>query len=89
MAEHTRGPWGIRKDEYSYSIECSNTGADIGYIWSETDAHLMAAAPDLLAALEGIQDDWGCCCRYPGNGTHESRCRAVTAAIAKAKGEGM
>ena len=47
------------------------------------DARLIAAAPDLLVALEGVVEavvhDWDTCREYP--------CPEVRAAIAKAKGE--
>ena len=63
--------------------------------WRETECHLNArrivAAPDLIAALEGLNqwnDETPCFCweedsPYQG---HEARCRAATAALAKAKG---
>ena len=49
-------------------------------------AQKVAAAPDMLAALEGA----GCICEQSTLdefGRHSDECRAVSAAIAKAKGE--
>ena len=52
-------------------------------------AHKMAAALDLLAALEGMQTAKGCFddCRWEYSGRHHSICLEATYAIAKARGE--
>jgi hypothetical protein len=51
----------------------------------EADAHLICAAPDLLAALSSI---WDCACRE-GDIDGETDWEAVRAAIAKARGGGQ
>jgi hypothetical protein len=53
--------------------------------WREAEAHarLIAAAPDMLAALELA---WPLVVKAQTKGTYEA-CKAISAAIAKAKGE--
>lgn len=58
------------------------------------NAHLIAAAPDMLAVLEEILPEIQCRCgeAYTGRGLHESNSlchhfQAVKAAITKATGE--
>ena len=91
MAGHTPRPW------YVYELE--------GYSWAvigplqtmressfkhKADADLIAAAPDMLEALEGLTNGWGeeqpCFClpTWDRRG-HMSRCEKARAAIAKAK----
>ena len=52
-------------------------------------ARKMAAAPELLAALEGMQQANGCFddCRWDYSGRHRAICLEARSAIAKAKGE--
>ena len=47
-----------------------------------------AVAPDLLAALEGMQTAKGCfdTCRWEYSGRHHASCLEATYAIAKARG---
>lgn len=101
MAGHTPGPWtcgvehrdGCRKvstpDEYILAMV--NFRA---YRRQEgmADAHLIAAAPDLLAALKAVEwvddSDWGPICPWCGveqPGPHVGDCQGH-AAIAKATG---
>lgn len=47
----------------------------------DADAHLIAAAPDLLAALEDVL----CCVEFP-NSQHKAQVQAAREAIAKARG---
>jgi hypothetical protein len=84
MAEHTPAPWtadrrggvwGIVREQGCDLILCSHDHA-------EADAHLVAAAPDLLEALEDILRIYD---RGGGIG-HIHRARA---AIAKARGESV
>ena len=50
----------------------------------EANARLIAAAPEMLAALKGC----GCICYSEVAGPpHDERCDAVEAAIAKAEGD--
>lgn len=62
-------------------------GCEVDSATTEANARIMAAAREMVAALEGVQDDWGCCCRYPNSSTHSGDCRAVAAVLAKARGE--
>ena len=106
LAGHTPGPWQL--DE-AYDATFSNDGRTesvleltngdhsetFGYICDGPNARLIAAAPELLAALESFVDqcdtptedmggDWGSTewCEWVGQAIHLAR-----AAIAKAKGQ--
>lgn len=78
--KHTPGPWRVNP--------CTGEvrGADWNHIVAEaaidSDAHLIAAAPDLLAACEMALLDM----RYYAT-VHGESVTAIEAAIAKAKGE--
>ena len=95
QTSHTPGPWfdcpAIFSDcGYPSSIKAVRTGASVALIISDNpqDAHLIAAAPDLLAALEGMDEElslWGADTIETMNLT--ARLAAIRAAIAKAKGE--
>ena len=85
--KYTRGPWRIESGPHYRAIRVdSEVIADmrqIGRSFNESNARLIAAAPDLLEALEAITDlydtDEGCRSR--------PEYKAARAAIAKAKGE--
>ncbi len=94
IAQHTPGPWGVRPGHGCYDINAGLIyvaetigGMSGNYGSEEANACLIAAAPDLLAALEmtdlGLHnaDERGpCLC---------SQCafrQAARAAIVKAKG---
>lgn len=90
-AKHTPGPWGVdpkrsfRVLDVSDNTICSTGSCDhIRDQW-EANAHLIAAAPDLLSACEeafdAMHDDGH---ERMGMGRAIEACRA---AIAKAKGE--
>jgi hypothetical protein len=96
MTNHTPGPW-------RFHSETGFIGSDHGYVpiatpFQETwqtgkpqavaNARLIAAAPDLLAALEALTDPEGHIYhgRYP-DGPCTGECQAVRAAILKATGE--
>lgn len=91
MADYTPGPWEVRPD---MSVEDTETGTTIAAFCEEANARLIAAAPDLLAVLEAVQDgmgSWSACpvCSAGHGDTHADYCeyRLVIAAIAKARGE--
>lgn len=55
MAEHTPGPWKVRKSIHGERYAVVQIGADENYTTLElepADANLIAAAPDLLTELE-------------------------------------
>ncbi len=62
MTQHTPGPWEINKRAFSPGIDIIKYGecmiatiGDAGYAsCSEANARLIAAAPELLAALENL-----------------------------------
>ena len=90
MSEHTPGPWIVDALGYGYDISAPEarclitTSSDPKMVWGaiarEADARLIAAAPELLEALESLLaqvEQYG----------HKPECDAARAAIAKAKGE--
>jgi hypothetical protein len=85
MSKHTPGPWCMESffhGQYDVYSEVTDDFISGGTI-SEADARLIAAAPDLLEALEKVVSfvDAG-----QGTWTVEEQQKA-RAAIAKAKGE--
>ena len=100
MAEHTPGPWTpieqvtrepgeVRTWWEVHAFASNGIGSKhVAHIPSEADARLIAAAPDLLAALEDLV---GYCDNCGGTGmVGDNPCRwcsPARAAIAKAKGE--
>ncbi len=94
---HTPGPWRLIQDgpmPDSRSICAGDYG--IGEVWNLNgnpenlaNAHLIAAAPDMLAALERCEQILSNCI-VAGEALADhfpTRLAAVRAAIAKAKGE--
>ncbi len=54
MSGHTQGPWTVSKPSGNY-IEAPTGGiAALTYGATKADAHLIAAAPDMLAVLEDM-----------------------------------
>lgn len=91
MSEHTPGPWIVKERVAGFDIlapksvyaVANDPGGDFGVIEDLEDARLIAAAPDLLEALENLLET------STGQGTHEQWLEAMDqarAAIAKAKG---
>ena len=62
--QHTPGPWHVTGDQHGTMIT-DNTGEQIA-LWPQqggtveqcANARLIAAAPDLLAALEAVAEYW-------------------------------
>ena len=58
-AKHTPGPWRIEEDEFGFAVHGKKTATYTVYICeqidAEPDAHLIAAAPELLEALKGMR----------------------------------
>lgn len=85
---HTQGPWTVSKPSGNY-IEAPTGGiAALTYGASKADAHLIAAAPDLLEALRQILEDAEIDCDTEAAALAALAEIRVTAraAIAKAKG---
>ncbi len=90
---HTPGPWAYRMDSRNIGGPCDNSGryVTIGSISEslfisdeehEANTRLIAAAPDLLAALEGLLRD-----NYLADPINNERMREARAAITKARGQ--
>ena len=83
MTSHTSGPW-IAAQTAGHEIHgqslvyTEKTGKHVAIVYDgAADAHLIAAAPDLLEALERLQSV----------SDFATAARIIRAAIAKAKGE--
>ena len=76
-ATHTQGPWTVSQPSGNYIDTPTGSVAALTYGATKADAHLIAAAPDLLAALYEVLS---LCDRDSDIG------RVVIAAINKAKG---
>lgn len=96
MADFTPGPWdvlpqkndsgAIRPDIFPWQIESADwviceVYGDVPYLNHEANARLIAAAPELYAALEGLLN-----AHERGSGIAEAT-KPARAAIAKAGGE--
>ncbi len=85
--KHTPGPWITQGDTYvtvnSLIIAHCKQSGHITLDETIANAHLIAAAPDLLAALERVID-----CHVTGiNPLSDAAILSARAAIAKARGE--
>jgi hypothetical protein len=85
-AQHTPGPWEWRGDEGGWFLVpgvlaiCNTDGTPGDDVIDRANARLIAAAPDLLAALEGLF------LLLDAGSLYEPQAYAARAAIAKAKG---
>lgn len=90
MSEHTPGPWTAmttRGRECQIIEQQPGTlGVVIAKADTEANAHLIAAAPDLLAALQGMTDAFGGVPRADYRENNRRCVEAARAAIAKATG---
>lgn len=98
----TPGPWRAHREKNGVSslrsadgtpiieVDCLELGREVSPdVWFETtpeDLALMAAAPDLLDALEAYYSQHKCGCNHPACNDCE-RDRIAEAALAKARGE--
>jgi|SanBayMetagenome_1026888.scaffolds.fasta_scaffold00750_8 hypothetical protein len=99
MSKHTPGPWFYAESEVGTPFVDSESVGDLSAVALPLDeqkanAHLIAAAPDLLAALEDLLPDLQCWCdvAFTARGKHQPNTLChheenVKAAIAKAKGQ--
>ena len=87
MPEHTEGPWRFRRDEIGKKIgsigkaDGSEVIANVEYWIKDANANLIAAAPDMVKALEAWLEWDGEIRETP------SPPMLARAALAKAKGE--
>ncbi len=103
MTKHTPGPWFCENGDDEWQVWHDEGIACIATVHrgcepdgtGETNAHLIAAAPDLLAALEELLPELQCRCHlaFTSRGKHDPKtlCHhadAVKSAIAKARGQG-
>lgn len=98
MTEHTSGPWQINHDDgKGHYLIGPRIGENVGMAFGKTDAKIMAAAPDLLTALEAAFIALQGLCEHScfednapefneGGEPYEA-CQQARAAIAKAKGD--
>jgi len=87
--KHTPGPWSVAETRHGYDTVIRETNSEpivlafiSGYTKAEgtANSNLIAAAPDLLAALEALLD-----ARKQGH--YHGEWEEASAAIAKARGE--
>lgn len=91
MAEHTPGPWRVLSAAPNHSLTINSArGQYIGLAGlqdngaHEANARLIAAAPELLAALELLRDqavERGQLVISPGSGPMHVICRAIAKAL--------
>lgn len=85
MSKHTPGPWTIVPSKTILKYELRR--ADTTTAWyrpeHEANARLIAAAPDLLEALQWVAR---CCKGYTKSSQQEMHLDDILAAIAKATG---
>lgn len=91
-SQHTPGPWYVTPDACAvYEKDGLGYRADtichiVGHPFTRANARLIAAAPDMLAALERAADELDSIMDWHGIG-HPAVLRDARAAIAKARGE--
>lgn len=89
-AKHTKGPWEVDSVPLELgsgeflTVQTVGDGPHIAFVFSdmEADAHLIAAAPDLLAACQALLKEY-----EPGCIGEHDVVRRAKAAIAKAEGK--
>ena len=86
MSGHTPGPWRIVQEDGYWVVRAANYDA-VCRLYAGGNGDLIAAAPDLLALLKLLRDDWF----EPHYGLNDIGYAAllrdrIRAAIAKAEG---
>ena len=89
MSKHTPGPWAIRQEKEGwcriYAPKDYYVGGEIAHYVSNANANLIAAAPDMLEALQSL-----IACDFGANGwteTAEQAAIKARTAVLKATGE--
>lgn len=85
MTQHTDGPWTVSASDPLDGSRVVHIGtasaAVVQYENAEANARLIAAAPELLAALKAVNSEF-----YPIGDALTDTAKLVRAAIAKAEG---
>ena len=95
MPEHTEGPWRFRRDEIGKKIgtigkaDGSEVITTVEYWIKDSNAHLMATAPEMLEILEWAHSEL---CPHPqwceaSHPVQKPKHDAMRVIIAKARGE--
>ena len=93
MSKHTEGPWKFSEAEFGDFNICEEAGLAVAVCVqngfrspheTRANTHLIAAAPDLLEALEQVRMHK---CMFDDDKSFEASCNKVNAAIGKANGE--
>lgn len=86
MSGHTPGPWFARQCGKAWAIDFNEDQEQVvDYVYEEADAHLIAAAPDLLEACEALSSIEHI--EQASIGPLREALMKARAAIAKARGE--
>ena len=95
VSGYSAGPWHVSAYEGGWT--CIRQGPGMGAIIAKLglnhkpNAHLLAAAPKMLAALKGllpnVEDACFCGESKPPRGEHWHHCQSALDAMAEAKGE--
>ena len=83
---YTPGPWRRQVIAPTFDqtlIQTDDGKRSIARVYKKDDAHLIAAAPDLLAALAALIED----CEAHGLTDNDAHLREARNAITKAKGQ--
>ena len=95
--KHTPGPWSLEDRGYKFIVHkhgegyvtrdvCRLDGSTMSAFNQAANAHLIAAAPDLLEVVEDAVDAWETHCES-GDMMQGDWVRDARAAIAKARGQ--
>lgn len=91
MIGHTQGPWSFDyQNDTGQNDDCFVEWYGMDGVFKADrieDARLIAAAPDLLEALEWAMDRIGYCQRTGANNKYCDQVDKANAAISKARGE--
>lgn len=84
---HTGRQWSAKSCGYEKYAILDDRGTEIGFVHRRRDAHLIAAAPDLLEALKGLLADIEDYQRVNNLGGESNHWQIIArAAISKAEG---
>ena len=86
MSQSKPGPWHIDSSGFLVTADGLLVQNAKGQ-YSKADANKMAAAPELVEALEAVKIPYGCWCYQGYFHPHQPQCLKAQAAIAKAKGD--